>query len=44
MHIEFWWKSQKNEKAHYEDLDMGGRIVKKKTDFYGNSMGLCGLD
>jgi hypothetical protein len=26
MHIRFWWKSQM-ERDHYEDLDIGGRII-----------------
>jgi hypothetical protein len=26
MHIGFWWESQK-ERDHYEDLDVGGRII-----------------
>jgi hypothetical protein len=26
MHIRFWWKSRK-EIDHYEDLDVGGRII-----------------
>jgi hypothetical protein len=28
MHIGFWWESQK-ERGHYEDLDVGGRIMLK---------------
>jgi hypothetical protein len=28
MHIVFWWKSQK-ERDHYEDLEVGGRIILK---------------
>jgi hypothetical protein len=26
MHIEFWWENQK-ERDHWEDLDVGGRII-----------------
>jgi hypothetical protein len=26
MHVGFWWESQK-ERDHYEDLDVGGKIV-----------------
>jgi hypothetical protein len=26
MHIGFWWESQK-EKDHWEDPDVGGRII-----------------
>jgi hypothetical protein len=26
MHLEYWWESQK-ERGHYEDLDIGGRII-----------------
>jgi hypothetical protein len=26
IHIGFWWQSQK-ERDHYEDLDVGGRII-----------------
>jgi hypothetical protein len=28
MHTRFWWESQ-NEREHYEDLDVGGRIILK---------------
>jgi hypothetical protein len=28
MHIGFWWEKQ-NERDHYEDLDVGGRIILK---------------
>jgi hypothetical protein len=27
MHIGFWWESQK-ERGHYEDLDVGGKIIR----------------
>jgi hypothetical protein len=26
MHIGFWWDSRK-ERDHYEDLDVGGRLI-----------------
>jgi hypothetical protein len=26
MYIEFWWESQ-NERGHYKDLDVGGKIM-----------------
>jgi hypothetical protein len=28
MHIEFWWENQ-IERDHYEDLDIGGRVILK---------------
>jgi hypothetical protein len=28
MHIGYWWESQK-ERSHYEDLDVGGKIILK---------------
>jgi hypothetical protein len=30
MHIGFWWESRK-ETDHYEDLDLGERIILKCT-------------
>jgi hypothetical protein len=27
MHVRFWWESQK-ERDQYEDLDVGGKILK----------------
>jgi hypothetical protein len=27
MHIGLWWKARR--KGHYEDIDMGGRIILK---------------
>jgi hypothetical protein len=29
MHIGFWWESRK-ERDHYEDLDVGGRIILRR--------------
>jgi hypothetical protein len=40
MHIGFWWDSQK-ERRHYEDLDVGGKIILKWTL---ERMGWYGLD
>jgi hypothetical protein len=40
MHIRFWWVSQK-ERDHYEDLDVGGRIILK---WILDRMGWYGLD
>jgi hypothetical protein len=28
MYTEFWWESQ-YERGHYEDIDIGGRIILK---------------
>jgi hypothetical protein len=30
MHARFWWETWK-ERDHYEDLDIGGRIILKLT-------------
>jgi hypothetical protein len=40
IYIGFWWESQK-ERCHYEDLDVGGRIILK---FILDRTGCCGLD
>jgi hypothetical protein len=28
MHVDFWWKRQ-NERDHYENAEVGGRIILK---------------
>jgi hypothetical protein len=41
MHIGLWWGSQK-ERDHYEDLDVGGKIILKWI--LENRIGCYGLD
>jgi hypothetical protein len=40
MHTGFRWENQK-ERDHYEDLDVGWRIISKR---FLNNTGGCGLD
>jgi hypothetical protein len=37
MHIEYWWKSQK-ERDHWEDQDVGGWTILKRISERGNGM------
>jgi hypothetical protein len=41
MSIGFWWESQK-ERGHWEDLDVGLRILDLKIDL--REIGWCGMD
>jgi hypothetical protein len=41
MYRQLWWEIQ-NERDHWEDLDVGRRIIQKKMDLRETE--LCGMD